>query len=238
MYQKEMRYICQIIVVGLIIPLCFFSCSKDENNNASNVVVIDKSQYGLITEGKDYNPLNGHEAVDLGLSVDWASCNLGAVSPEDYGEYYAWGETQTKGPFYWSNYSLWTDDYRKYDGEDNLFILEEEDDAAHVQWGGCWRMPTSEEWQELIDCCMWNSTSLNGVPGIMITAPNGNSIFLPKAGHRYDSSSYHEKGHVCDYWASSLYRSSPRQGCAIRNNRLRSDWRYNGFSVRPVLDLF
>ena len=238
MYKKEINTFIRLLTVGFILPVFFLSCSKEKHEDAPKYTVIDKGLYGENSDVDEFNPLNGHDAVDLGLSVDWASNNLGANVPEDYGNYYAWGETETKTEFSWSTYSLWKSDNKKYDGEDNLIILEDEDDAAHVQWGGFWRMPTSEEWQELIDNCAWEDSELNGVSGILISATNGNSIFLPKAGHKYEGGSYYRRGHVCDYWASTLDESSPKKGCAIRDNTIRSDWRYNGFAIRAVLDLF
>ena len=125
------------------------------------------------------------EYVDLGLSVKWATFNVGATSPEDYGDYFAWGETETKETYSWATYK-WCDgtstNMTKYNTEDGKTILEPTDDAAQVQWGGKWRMPTEEEQQELIDRCSWERTNLNGVIGYKVTGPNGNSIFIPIAG--------------------------------------------------------
>ena len=125
------------------------------------------------------------EYVDLGLSVKWATFNVGATSPEDYGDYFAWGETEPKETYSWTNYK-WCDgtstNMTKYNAEDGKTILEPEDDAAQVHWGGNWRMPTEEEQQELIDRCSWERTNLNGVIGYKVTGPNGNSIFIPIAG--------------------------------------------------------
>ena len=138
---------------------------------------------------------NGHDYVDLGLSVMWSPVNLGATTIGEFGDYYAWGETETKDYFSWenykycegkgSNYNLYK--YTKYGINpqegivDNLTTLEPEDDAAHVQWGGAWRMPTKEEWIELREKCSWNYSAV-GKKGWTATGPNGNSIFFPLAG--------------------------------------------------------
>ena len=125
------------------------------------------------------------EYVDLGLSVKWATFNVGARAPEYYGDYFAWGETEPKEEYSWATYK-WCDETKdnvtKYNKTDGLTTLEPEDDAAHVQWGGYWRMPTKEELQELIDSCQWERTTVNEVRGNTVTGPNGNSIFIPLAG--------------------------------------------------------
>ena len=131
------------------------------------------------------------EAVDLGLSVKWANVNVGAISPEDYGDYFAWGETELKTDYSWSTYKfeLGTDENgpfskyvtnSSYGTVDNKTVLDPEDDAAHVNWGGSWRMPTDAEWTELRTKCTWTWTS--EVNGMLVTGPNGKSIFLPAAG--------------------------------------------------------
>ena len=185
-------------------------------------------------------------AVDLGLSVYWATCNIGANAPEEYGDYYAWGETETKENYDWSTYK-WcngsSNTLTKYNTDssygtvDNKTILEPEDDVAHVKLGGSWRMPTDAEWTELRENCTWTWTTQNGVNGYIVTASNGNSIFLPAAGDRYDTS-------LCDagsdgyYWSSSLYTDNPFIAWYVyfySDDVFRNYYyRYSGFSVRPV----
>lgn len=131
-------------------------------------------------------------AVNLGLSVKWAACNVGASSPEEYGGYYAWGETEEKSDYSWDTYKWcngsW-DSMTKYCTDsycrtvDNKTVLDPEDDVAHVKLGGSWRMPTLDEIEELCNECTWTSTTYNGVKGQLVTGPNGNSIFLPAAGY-------------------------------------------------------
>ena len=188
--------------------------------------------------------------VDLGLSVKWAPCNLGATKPEEYGDYYSWGETVTKTDYSWNTYKFRTigDNYGnvkffKYNTDsslgriDNKTVLEPEDDVAHLKLGGSWRIPTDAEWTELRECCNWTWTSTNGVNGYKVTGPNGNSIFLSAAGCRYDTDIY-DAGSNGYYWSSSLYADSPRDAWYVD---IRSGYvnRYNGRrcygrSVRPV----
>lgn len=153
---------------------------------------------------------NGHEYVDLGLSVKWATCNVGASKPEEYGDYFAWGEVKPKEVYDWSTYKWCNgseESLTKYDGYFDIFDisfditieLELSDDVAHTNWGGDWRMPTAEDFIELIGQCTWTRATLNGVKGRKVTGPNGNSIFLPDAGSR--------KGDWCGgkigaYWSS------------------------------------
>ena len=123
-----------------------------------------------------------YQAVDLGLSVKWATMNVGATSPEDYGGYYAWGETEEKSNYDWETYKWCNGSYNNmtkyctdgyYGTVDNKRVLDPSDDVAHVKWGGSWRMPTSDEIKELTDECNWQWTSLNGVDGCWVTGPNG-----------------------------------------------------------------
>ena len=199
---------------------------------------------------RSFTPV-AHEYVDLGLpsGLLWATCNVGATSPEDYGDYFAWGETQPKDTYDWSTYQYCNGSYNTltkycsnssygYNGfTDNLTTLLPEDDAATANWGGNWRMPTKEEFQELYNNTTVTWTTQNGVNGRLFTASNGNSLFLPAAGGRYDSSLL-DAGIYGDYWSSSLdtdylllawllYFGSDDYG-------MYSDSRYCGQSVRPV----
>ena len=139
------------------------------------------------------------ESVDLGLSVKWATCNVGANRPEEYGDYYAWGETEPKDFYFWSTYKYcdgthnsltkYTDSAYGKDGfSDNKSVLDPEDDVAHVKWGGNWRIPTKDELEELRTKCTWTSTTLNGVKGYSVTSNvdgyTDRSIFLPATGMR------------------------------------------------------
>lgn len=154
---------------------------------------------------------NGYEYVDLGLSVKWATCNVGASSPEEYGDYFAWGEIEPKEVYDWSTYKYGSyDSLTKYNTDssygtvDNKTTLDLSDDAARANWGGNWRMPTDTEILELIDNCTWTWTTQNGVYGCKVTSyKNGKSIFLPATGWRIDSG-LHDAGSHGHYWSSSL----------------------------------
>ena len=174
----------------------------------------------------------GHEYVDLGLSVKWATCNVGASSPEDYGGYYAWGETEEKEEYNGR-------DYKTYMNR-GINIAGTEYDVAHVKWGGNWRMPTYAEQDELLEKCKWKWTTVNGVKGYKVTSKkNGNSIFLPAAGYR-NGTEVDDRGSCGYYWSSSLYSSFCIYACRLYFCRGDRGWDDGGccfgFPVRPVCD--
>ena len=188
-----------------------------------------------------------HEYVDLGLPSGtlWAICNVGASSPEEYGDYFAWGETEPKTTYSWTNYK-WCNGSSStmtkyctnssYGTVDNKTELELGDDAAYVNWGSLWCMPSREQFQELIDNCSSQYTTQNGVKGCLLTGPNGNSLFLPAAGINASNSSV-GTGY---YWSRTLLSGDPCS--AYSPNFYSSDismnscyWRLYGLSVRPVL---
>ncbi len=193
-----------------------------------------------------------HEYVDLGLpsGTKWATCNVGADSPEEYGDYFAWGETTPKSTYNLSTYKWCKGDYdtqtkyctdSSYGTVDNKAILDLSDDAAYVNWGTSWRMPTKAEQDELINTSYttWTWTTQNGVKGYKVTSKiNGNSIFLPAAGCR-DDSGLGDAGSHGYYWSSSLYTSISYDayylGFRWSNVGSYRNHRYYGQSVRAVL---
>ena len=206
----------------------------------------------LLTVGCTPEENKDHDYVDLGLpsGLLWATCNVGATTPEGYGDYFAWGETQPKSYYDWSTYKYCNGDYYKltkycdesdlgYNGfTDNLTILLPEDDAATANWGNDWRMPTKEEWQELYQNTTHIWTTQNGVNGRLFTASNGNSLFLPAAGFRRDSYLY-SVGSNGNYWSSSLYTGHPSGAWYFYFNSDyyymdRYDYRGVGLSFRAV----
>ena len=179
-----------------------------------------------------------HEYVDLGLSVKWADCNVGATSPVGYGDYFSWGETSPKEIYNWDSSYKWKNS-NYYSKENNKTILDLEDDAAYVNWGGNWRMPTKEEFQELIDNCTWKDITHSGVNGIIVTSKiNGNSIFLPNTGH-IDGSYYYSKGSAGYYWSSSL--ESNNYGYHLKfmfdTPSMQRTLRFYGLTIRAVYDI-
>lgn len=213
------------------------SSSNDSSDNENNTDSQDEDSDDLTVTGY----INGHAYVDLNLSVNWATCNIGADSPEDYGDYYAWGETETKDEYTIDNSVT----YEKT-GMDDDISANSKYDAARANWRSTWRMPTSDELSELISNCTCSWTVQNNVIGYKITGSNGNSIFLPAAGMRTPgysngTSTYHggSRGY---YWSSS-----PRYGGNyIQAQYLGFDYsdisvvvwgeRFSGFTIRPVSD--
>lgn len=141
--------------------------------------------------------INGHEWVDLGLpsGLKWATYNVGASSKEDYGDYFAWGETEAKSTYIEENSIT-------YDVEMSDISGNSQYDVARKKWGSTWRMPTEQEMNELVDNCEWKWTQVNGVYGVEVTGPNDNCIFLPAAGNRDGSSLYYD-GEEGVYWTST-----------------------------------
>ncbi len=217
------------------------SCKKDDDNNEPGG--------GGGGGGNTGGGTGDHAYVDLGLPSGtlWATCNVGASKPEDYGDYFAWGETATKSTYSWDTYKWCNDgDYHKltkyntyssYGTVDNRTVLDPEDDAARANWGGAWRMPTREEMNELYANCTWTWTTQNGVNGRKFTVPNGESIFLPAAGY-YSSGSLYYAGSNGYYWSSSLDTDYPGNAYDLNFDSgdvgLNDYYRLYGQSVRPV----
>ena len=213
--------------------------------NSSNVEFVDFSE-------KAPDPtLSAGSVVDLGLSVYWASCNLGAEKPEEYGNYYAWGETEPKENYTWGTYK-WCNgsetSFTKYNTEsylgavDNVTVLALEDDAAHVKLGGSWRMPTMDELKELLSQCTWAWITQDDVQGIKFTGPNGNSIFLPAAGYREGINLRYVESYGY-YGCSSLHSAYPpnlTSSLYFYNSSAYATggrtYRCDGLPVRPVSD--
>ena len=181
-------------------------------------------------------------AVDLGLSVKWSQINVGAVSVEDWGEHYAWGETESKSYFSWSSYDLCNgteSTITKYNSHDGKTILEPSDDAATVVMGRNWRTPTLTEMQELVNRCQWTQETLNGVKGMRVTGPNGNSIFLPFGGqmsedvlHHSDTTGYYYVSNL----SSDGEKYAPALVCYGNKQEFVPHARFFGLSIRPVFN--
>ena len=213
-----------------------------KHEDGSRTFGYDKYGYQLAINTKNY-PIP--TAVDLGLNVKWASCNLGASEPEEYGKYYAWADTtgyaSSESHDFSYKYTPYCNDsngnsWSKYPSGNAT--LESSDDAATVNLGGSWRMPTHAEWQDLYNKCTWKWTSQNGINGYKVSASNGNWIFLPAAGYRYGTSS-NVVGSYGSYWSSQVHSSDVFRAWSMyfhSGYRGPDDYynRYNGFSVRPV----
>ena len=189
---------------------------------------------------------NSYEYVDLGLSVKWATMNIGAEKVSDYGDYFSWGETCPKDDYTWGAYKYGTsaDELNKYNYADNLIALEPSDDTATVNWGDGWRMPTRAEWEELCNkCnCKWAWTEVDGTPGYKVTSKKpgytDKSIFLPAAGY-FRGQAIEGREKSAYYWSSNRNEPFPDRAIClyfipnfigIGNNGFRN----GGFTVRPV----
>lgn len=188
------------------------------------------------------------DLIDLGLSVKWASCNIGATEPQDIGGFYAWGETQTKSTYSWSNYSLCRGSettltkyctQSSYGTVDSKTVLDSADDVAYSTSGGKLRMPTSAEWQELIDHCLWTKIQYKDRDGYLVASPvTGNAIFIPCNGFKTQSNYYNF--YAPYYWSSDLSAASSKDAIKmdyVVSCELDGHQRFEGLGVRPVANL-
>lgn len=184
------------------------SCTKHDKDDLNPPV--DDPENGNSQENNSQID-GGHEAVDLGLSVKWASCNIGASSPEDIGDYYAWAETSTKRSYTdrtWLSADVSNEgDMLATVGTDE--IIGTKHDVAHVKWGNGWRMPLKSEYQEMVDKCTSVITTRNGAKVAKITGPNGNSIFMPLGGEIEDRTVI-GKGESGYYWSANMELGQPK----------------------------
>ena len=223
--------------------------NKADVNGDEEVTIADVNAVISIILNPDMAVEHGY--VDLGLPSGtlWATCNVGASSPEEYGDYFAWGETTPKDIYRWTTYK-WcngtnntltkycTNSSCGYNGfVDNKTELEPSDDAACAHYpDGC--MPSVEQIQELCDSCTWQWTERNGVNGQLVTGPNGNTMFLPAAGNRYDDK-FQNVGSACYYWSRTIFPNYPYYyAFRLYFNSELVDWgiisRMYGFPVRAV----
>ncbi len=225
-----------MVVTCMAMVLCV-SCKKDKNDEPTGG--------GTGVTGDSDGSIFGHDFVDLKLPSGtlWATCNVGANTPAEYGKYFAWGEITTKNFYSWDNYKWCSDDFytltkyntdTAYGNVDNKTVLDLQDDVAYANWGGEWRVPTYEQMMELKDNCTW--TWLQDSKGFKVTGANGKSIFLPANGH-YTFDLY-QSGAVGYYWSGSLYSQNSRKSyyLYICSTGLFVDCerRSYGHSIRPV----
>ncbi len=207
--------------------------TTDNTSTESRTGTITATYNGItrqitVTQGAGPININGHTAVDLGLSVKWATCNVGATNPEGYGDYFAWGETSPMTSYTEYNSKIGNKSMGDIGGDSRY-------DAATVNWGRGWRLPTWKEFGELKDNCTWTWTTRNGVNGYEVKSKkNGNSIFLPAAGYCYGGTPYYQ-GSRSEYWSSTPY-SSYAYSLLFDSSGPIISWspRYYGLSVRPV----
>ena len=211
------------------------SLSNLESNTTYYVRAYATNAQGVTAYGKEVSFTTKDVpavAVDLGLSVKWATCNVGATTPEEYGDYFAWGETTTKETYKEDNsltYGLSNSELQSQGYIDSEGNLTPQYDAATANWGGTWRMPTYEELKELRTNCTWTIATQNDVYGYNVEGPNGNSIFLPivvGGGRGYYWSSTPNENYVGNAWGLNF-------GSADHDRYLI---RYDGQLVRPVIE--
>ena len=202
-------------------------CNESEISLSNDLVL-----YAIWGEGTNSNETNGHKWVDLGFSsgIKWATCNVGADTPEGYGDYFAWGETKPKNDYDWDTYTS-----SSYGSIDNKETIELVDDAANVNWGVNWRIPTIEEQNELRTKCTWEWDTVNGTKGYKVTGPNGNSIFLPASGY-FSYTTLNRVGSSGCYWSSSLSSRDYASYLRFYSEEVEysSEYRCYGMTIRPV----
>lgn len=241
-----------IVLSALMFILTLFLGLKG-CNRSSGIDVRQPTEEPVRLEVLTRGTVNGHDWVDLGVSVKWATTNVGASTPEAYGSYFAWGETSPKSEYKWENYQFhvtgdsWENvTFSKYSTKsargavDNKTRLDYGDDAARVNWEGSWRMPTRAEFDELLTKCTWTWTTQGGKNGYKVTSKtNGNSIFLPASGYRFGGSLYYGDS-AGYYWSSSLLSGNPFGAHSPSFSADKVEWyrgaRRSGFPVRPVTE--
>lgn len=235
------------------------NASKKKQNASSFITPEPKPSANettvLIKSIQPKNEINGHEYVDLGLSVKWATCNIGANKPEEYGCYFAWGEVSPKNSYTELNYKhvklgkkifnvfkseILLDNSIDFDMFDNIGqnISISKYDAAKINWESSWRLPTEKECEELVKRCQWIWTSLNGKAGYKIIGPNGNSLFLPAGGWRI-STLHRDVGSYGEYWTSTQGNGTTYAYCIhFKNGQYLVNLlnRHHGYNIRPVAD--
>lgn len=221
--NKKLLSAATVFMVA-VVSAGFTSCSSNDDDDNGGGSSLGKAPATV-------------EAVDLGLSVKWASCNVGATQEYEYGGIYAWGEVTEKDDYSRDTYLYYDTNTRKYQdiGKD---IAGTKYDVAHVMWGGKWRMPSAAQMKELIEKCKFREAKRNDVKGLECTGPNGNTIFLPYAPHKYGTDLY--TGDV-RLWCSSItslntlsyayYAYGSYDDLSMDDDTERED----GFSVRAVM---
>ena len=222
------------------------------NGDVETIPVSDVLKISFGLSGEEPDPEGGVTMVDMGLSVKWASANVGATKPSDYGNFYAYGEIEPKDVYSWDTYQWRYPDYNDWDCDEwekyyklGATFTGTNYDVAHVKWGEQWRTPTKAEWDELIYNCTWQWGAQGSVAGMIATSKvNGNSIFLPAAGNMVDGEHTHDQL-GCFYWTSSEYEQPDiTQECrnyranldATNQSAKGYDYPEVGLSVRAVYD--
>lgn len=239
MIMKRYLFISYLLFV-LAGVLSSVSCSIDDDDFLDIIESNESDSDSGTASSNLTGSINGHTYVDLGLSVKWATCNVGASSPEMYGNYYAWGETLTR-------YSYYPDTYKFYNSNTNRVlnignnISGTKYDAASLYWGNKWRMPTSSELEELLTQCSWIWTTRSGVEGYRVVGKNGQSIFLPANGEYSADEKGAKAGIFGEYWSGIFMKTTDFYSFSYAlmftqsaNKQVRGYNRHVGLAIRPV----
>lgn len=231
--------IAGVTIIGILALAMSVGCRNVEKDTSEDAKIVTKSSNEELS-----GIINGHEWVDLGLpsGLKWATCNVGASIPEEFGNYYAWGETEPKIEYTSINSLTYKVSFKKLKKSgivDEAGILTKDYDVASTAWGDTWRMPTIDEFQELISSCNWNFASFNGVNGYLVTGPNKKNIFLPAAAFQQNTT-VDNVGDFGDYWSSSIVEElsgvAHSLGYSSKSHGTRRYARYAGRTIRPVTD--
>lgn len=239
----------------MAMSLCMVAGARADNTPAGDVTgdslvtLADLTALVNYLQGMDTTE-EGHSYVDLGLASGtlWATCNVGATTAEGFGDYFAWGETEEKSTYYWSTYQDSQNgsaiSFQTYYSGGQTSCIATDDDAARHHWGSHWQQPTLAQLRELKESCTWQTDTLNGMAGMTITGPNGNHIFMPKAGRKYGTSVMGAGIHFY-YWSGELYCTYDADANSSLGGYMDASFyntfeyygysRNTGFPVRPVV---
>lgn len=229
--MRNMKFLLLAVVVMLCGSNVNAQSLKIVKTDGSSIMVPYSELDSIVAVDKEQSK---YEFVDLGLSVKWATCNVGAEKPEESGSYFSWGEITTKSS-YTKNNSL------TYEQSMPDITGDPEYDAARAIWGGSARIPTKEELEELVADCKWEVVTQNGVKGMLVTGPNDNSIFLPASGTIYESTVGYP-GEFGSYWSSTPYVEKNVGAYSVDFYTATVEysiwWGYRilGHTIRPVMD--
>lgn len=249
-------------LAAMIGSICFFAaCGGGEIDPGNNTPTPGPEPEKPYVDGS--TTVGGHEALDLGTGILWATTNLGASEPQEYGKYYSWGEIDTKDEYKWGNYK-WSDGfepktaqeyeelkmtkyclYKIYGTKDDKKVLDPEDDAATQSWQNGWRMPTKQEVADLLSKCEWEWNRVEGIFGYKISSKKtGKEIFIPAGGViAYDGK--HNSSMMCNYWTASLHDQNEQYYAYSfvytdegkeGSEYISQTYRYMGMTIRAVCD--
>ena len=259
---KYLRHL-GFVLLCMLVTTATFGQTKNVVRSEQTRINQKSSSSKTTAKSQQQITITAGEYVDLGLPSGtlWATRNIGASKPEEYGDYFAWGETKPKKDYSWetyqwcegASYPLPQSALTKYNpstswGKENNLELNMEDDAAYVNWGEEWRMPSIEQFKELIENCSWKFVTYKGVKGYHGTGKNGNSIFFPDTGYRSGTSIYNNKFRDGDYWSRTIYYSFTSTGgggnVTMANSiacddgvSTSSSYRFAGLQIRPVRNM-